>query len=96
MSVKTLEVDGRMITGLAGETIFSVAWEHGIHIPRLCHIGIRHSWRLFCRTASTAISTSAMFAAPVANSIGRPFDATWPINAGQVMSPEPILKAGNK
>ena len=39
MSVKTLEIDGRMITGLSGETIFSVAWEHGIRIPRLCHIG---------------------------------------------------------
>jgi len=39
MSVKTLEIDGRMITGLDGETIFSVAWEHGIRIPRLCHIG---------------------------------------------------------
>jgi bidirectional [NiFe] hydrogenase diaphorase subunit len=39
MSVKTLEIDGRMVTGLSGETIFSVAWEHGIHIPRLCHIG---------------------------------------------------------
>jgi len=39
VSVKTLEIDGRMITGVSGETIFAVAWEHGIHIPRLCHIG---------------------------------------------------------
>ena len=39
MSVKTLEVDGRMITAVAGETIFAAAWEQGIHIPRLCHIG---------------------------------------------------------
>jgi bidirectional [NiFe] hydrogenase diaphorase subunit len=39
MSVKTLEIDGKMVTGLAGETIFSVAWEHGIKIPRLCHVG---------------------------------------------------------
>src|SRR5215472_16554571 len=39
MSVKTLEVDGKTITGVTGESIFKVAWEHGIHIPRLCHIG---------------------------------------------------------
>ncbi len=39
MSVHTLEIDGRLVTGLAGQTIFDVAWEHGIQIPRLCHIG---------------------------------------------------------
>ena len=39
MSVSTLEVDGRMITALEGQTIFDAAWESGIHIPRLCHIG---------------------------------------------------------
>ena len=39
MSVKTLEIDGRMVTGVAGETIFSVAWDNGIRIPRLCHVG---------------------------------------------------------
>ena len=39
MSVKTLEIDGRAVTGLAGETIFNVAWQNGIHIPRLCHVG---------------------------------------------------------
>lgn len=39
MSVKTLQVDGKMVTGVAGETLFSVAWNNGIHIPRLCHIG---------------------------------------------------------
>ena len=39
MSVRTLEVDGRMITALEGQTIFSAAWDSGIHIPRLCHIG---------------------------------------------------------
>ena len=39
MSVKTLEIDGKMVTGLAGSTIFSVAWDNGIHIPRLCHVG---------------------------------------------------------
>jgi bidirectional [NiFe] hydrogenase diaphorase subunit len=39
MSVATLEVDGKMITALEGQTIFSAAWESGIHIPRLCHIG---------------------------------------------------------
>ena len=39
MSVSTLEIDGKMVTGMAGETIFSVAWDNGIRIPRLCHIG---------------------------------------------------------
>ena len=39
MSVKTLQIDDKMVTGLSGETIFSVAWENGIHIPRLCHVG---------------------------------------------------------
>jgi bidirectional [NiFe] hydrogenase diaphorase subunit len=39
VSVKTLEIDGRMVTGLAGATIFSVAWDNGLQIPRLCHVG---------------------------------------------------------
>jgi bidirectional [NiFe] hydrogenase diaphorase subunit len=39
VSVKTLEIDGKMVTGLAGATIFGVAWDNGIHIPRLCHVG---------------------------------------------------------
>ena len=39
MSVRTLEVDGRTITALADQTIFSAAWDNGIHIPRLCHLG---------------------------------------------------------
>src|ERR1035438_1493777 len=38
MSVKTLEIDGRTVTGMTGETIFSVAWDSGIKIPRLCHV----------------------------------------------------------
>ena len=39
MSVNTLQIDSRMVTGREGDAIFAVAWEHGIHIPRLCHIG---------------------------------------------------------
>jgi bidirectional [NiFe] hydrogenase diaphorase subunit len=39
MSVKTLNIDGKMVTGMDGETIFDVAWNNGIRIPRLCHIG---------------------------------------------------------
>jgi bidirectional [NiFe] hydrogenase diaphorase subunit len=39
MSVRTLDVDGKTITALEGQSIFSAAWESGIHIPRLCHIG---------------------------------------------------------
>src|SRR5271165_4609417 len=39
MSVRTLEVDGKTITALEGQTIFAAAWESGVHIPRLCHLG---------------------------------------------------------
>jgi len=39
MSVKTLEIDGKMVTGLAGQTVFNVAWDNAIRIPRLCHVG---------------------------------------------------------
>jgi len=39
MSVRTLHIDGKMVTGLAGQSIFSVAWDNGIRIPRLCHVG---------------------------------------------------------
>jgi bidirectional [NiFe] hydrogenase diaphorase subunit len=39
MSVKTLAIDGKIVTGVAGDTVFNVAWEAGIHIPRLCHVG---------------------------------------------------------
>ncbi len=38
MSVRTLQVDGRTITALEGQTIFSAAWDSGIPIPRLCHL----------------------------------------------------------
>jgi bidirectional [NiFe] hydrogenase diaphorase subunit len=39
MSVKTITIDGKMLTGTAGETIFTVAWHNDIQIPRLCHVG---------------------------------------------------------
>ena len=39
MSVKTLQIDGKVMTGVDNDTVFKVAWEHGIHIPRLCHVG---------------------------------------------------------
>jgi bidirectional [NiFe] hydrogenase diaphorase subunit len=39
MSAKTLTIDGKMLTGVAGETVFTVAWHNGIQIPRLCHLG---------------------------------------------------------
>jgi bidirectional [NiFe] hydrogenase diaphorase subunit len=39
MSVRTLEIDGQTITALEGQTIFSAAWDSGIHIPRICHLG---------------------------------------------------------
>jgi bidirectional [NiFe] hydrogenase diaphorase subunit len=39
MSVCTFDVDGKTITATAGQTIFDAAWDSGIHIPRLCHLG---------------------------------------------------------
>lgn len=39
MSVCTLEVDGKTITATDGQTIFDAAWDSGIRIPRLCHLG---------------------------------------------------------
>ncbi|MBI4906847.1 MAG: bidirectional hydrogenase complex protein HoxU [Acidobacteria bacterium] len=39
MKVKTLEIDGKLVTGGPEETIFQAAWNNGIRIPRLCHIG---------------------------------------------------------
>jgi len=39
MSVKTLVIDDNAVTGMDDQTIFKVAWDHDIHIPRLCHIG---------------------------------------------------------
>ncbi|MBL8212270.1 MAG: bidirectional hydrogenase complex protein HoxU [Bryobacterales bacterium] len=39
MRVRTLEIDGQMMTGAPGESIFNVAWNNGIHIPRMCHLG---------------------------------------------------------
>jgi bidirectional [NiFe] hydrogenase diaphorase subunit len=39
MSVRTFEIDGQTITALEGQTIFSAAWDSGIRIPRLCHVG---------------------------------------------------------
>jgi bidirectional [NiFe] hydrogenase diaphorase subunit len=39
MSVRTLVVDGKAITALEGQTIFAAAWDSGIRIPRLCHLG---------------------------------------------------------
>lgn len=39
MSVKTLTIDDKAVTGRAGESIFSVAWTAGIRTPRLCHVG---------------------------------------------------------
>ena len=39
MSVKTLTINDKMVTGVEGESIFDVAWNNGIRIPRLCHLG---------------------------------------------------------
>jgi len=39
MTASTLEVDGKLITATEGQTIFAAAWDSGIHIPRLCHLG---------------------------------------------------------
>lgn len=39
MSVSTFEIDGKMITATEGQSIFDAAWDSGIRIPRLCHLG---------------------------------------------------------
>jgi bidirectional [NiFe] hydrogenase diaphorase subunit len=39
MTVKTLTIDGKMLTGVAGESVFTVAWHNDLHLPRLCHLG---------------------------------------------------------
>jgi bidirectional [NiFe] hydrogenase diaphorase subunit len=39
MSVKTLTIDGKMVTGVAGDSVFTVAHHADIDIPRLCHLG---------------------------------------------------------
>lgn len=39
MSVCTFEIDGKTITATEGQTIFGAAWDSGIRIPRLCHLG---------------------------------------------------------
>ncbi len=38
MSVHTLEIDGRMVTALEGETILAAAEDAGIFIPKLCAV----------------------------------------------------------
>lgn len=37
--IRTLEVDGRTITAPEGQTVWRAAYEAGVHIPRLCHLG---------------------------------------------------------
>ena len=34
-----ITIDGKMVTGMTGETLFDVAWNNGVRIPRLCHVG---------------------------------------------------------
>jgi bidirectional [NiFe] hydrogenase diaphorase subunit len=38
MAVKTLTIDGKLISAREGETILAAAREHGISIPTLCHL----------------------------------------------------------
>jgi bidirectional [NiFe] hydrogenase diaphorase subunit len=38
MAVKTLTIDGKLISAREGETILTAAHEHGIAIPTLCHL----------------------------------------------------------
>jgi bidirectional [NiFe] hydrogenase diaphorase subunit len=38
MAVKTLTIDGKLISAREGETILTAAREHGIAIPTLCHL----------------------------------------------------------
>lgn len=38
-NVVTLRIDGRDLSARDDQTIFSAAWDSGIRIPRLCHVG---------------------------------------------------------
>src|SRR5262245_50548780 len=38
MSVKTLTIDGQMITAPGEQTVLAAAREHGVKIPTLCHL----------------------------------------------------------
>src|ERR1022692_2748004 len=38
IDVKTLIIDGKAVSGRAGQTILEVAREHDIDIPTLCHL----------------------------------------------------------
>jgi bidirectional [NiFe] hydrogenase diaphorase subunit len=38
MAVKTLTIDGRLISANEGQTVLEAAKEAGVHIPTLCHI----------------------------------------------------------
>jgi bidirectional [NiFe] hydrogenase diaphorase subunit len=38
MAVKTLTIDGRLVSAMEGQTVLEAAQEAGIHIPTLCHL----------------------------------------------------------
>ena len=38
MAVKSIKINGRMVSARAGDSILEAAEDAGIHIPRLCHI----------------------------------------------------------
>ena len=38
MAVKSIKINGRMVSARAGESILEAAEDAGIHIPRLCHV----------------------------------------------------------
>ncbi len=58
MSVVTLTIDGQLISGRSGDSILTVAREHGIPIPTLCHLdGL--SERGGCRLCLVEVSGSS-------------------------------------
>ena len=38
MTVRTLSIDGKMVSAREGETLLAVATEAGVHVPTLCHL----------------------------------------------------------
>ena len=62
MTVKTLSIDGKMVTAREGQTLLAVAKEAGVFLPTLCHLdGISEAGA--CRLCLVEIAGSSKLAA---------------------------------
>ena len=62
MTVYTLSIDGRDVSGTEGQSIMEVAEENGIDIPGLCHLPGIHD-RGACRLCVVEIAGSPRLSA---------------------------------